>query len=329
MNRNERYLEYLEKNIKEKYMIRGRKKEKEDFRKFIISEMQKSNYEAEEFKYKTYINENTVNVESNVENSKIIFTAHYDTPPKNLFFILINIINLVQRLFGVNKVSNILFVLILSLLIKVFFKLSYNYGIIIYSILIFEAVLLIVGFLCMKNKNNMIDNTSGVVGLLNLAKMFDGREDVGFIFFDNEEIGLKGSKGAAKRLYGKKDICMKDKLIVNLDCICSKSDLDEWIISTTDYNKDSESTRDNFIDKLSREIKVIKKKKASKTDYLSFKENSSISIGKYSKGIISGHYLKDIHSYKDKTLYISDIESLTNKLYNISKEVGILVNNSN
>lgn len=312
MNTEGNYLRFLEEQIKENYMIRGRKFQKARFRDFIISEMNSSNFNAQEVNYKQLLI-NSINVESNVERSRVIFTAHYDTPPLNFSFLYLRIIKAVQKLFGINMFSSF----IGCVLILVILSIVPRFGLIL---ILIDITIFLFGILFMKNKNNMIDNTSGVIGLLNLAKLFNGNEDIGFIFFDNEEIGLLGSKGAAKRLY-KERINMKDKLIINLDCICSKSNLDKWLISTTKYNKTTIDQRDKFINLLAEKINLVQKSKAAASDYKSFKKNSSLSIGKYSKGLICGNYIKDIHSNKDKLLYIDDINILTSNLYNICANI--------
>ena len=64
------------------------------------------------------------------------------------------------------------------------------------------------------NKHNKNDNTSGVATVISLAsEINDGR--VAFILFDNEEKGLLGSKAYAKKY----NSTLRDKLIVNFDCI--------------------------------------------------------------------------------------------------------------
>ena len=84
------------------------------------------------------------------------------------------------------------------------------------SLLIYFALL----FLMVQgpaNKHTANDNTSGVTTLLDLmAEMpSDMHDNAAFIFFDLEESGLFGSKG----YYSKHRRAMKDKLIVNFDCV--------------------------------------------------------------------------------------------------------------
>ena len=64
------------------------------------------------------------------------------------------------------------------------------------------------------NKHNVNDNTSGVATVMSIARMVNN-DKVAFILFDNEEKGLLGSKTFNK----KHSEVLKDKLIVNFDCV--------------------------------------------------------------------------------------------------------------
>ncbi len=67
------------------------------------------------------------------------------------------------------------------------------------------------------NRHTANDNTSGVVTLLEtaLAMPDDLRDQVCFVFFDNEERGLLGSTGFAKTYKHAR----KNTLLVNFDCV--------------------------------------------------------------------------------------------------------------
>ena len=83
-----------------------------------------------------------------------------------------------------------------------------------YVALFLSCFLLIAG---PANKHSANDNTSGVSVLLDLMHEMPGeyREDVAFIFFDLEEMGMIGSKGYASR----HKTLAKNINVINFDCV--------------------------------------------------------------------------------------------------------------
>ena len=74
-----------------------------------------------------------------------------------------------------------------------------------------------------RNKHNANDNTSGVLTLLYIMKKLppNMRNKVCFVFFDNEEKGLLGSKAMNKKY---KDLFLA-KLVINFDCVGNGKEL--------------------------------------------------------------------------------------------------------
>lgn len=309
------YLNFLEKEIRNRYMIRKSKLEKDNFRKFLTCELTRFGHTADEVKYK-----GSTNVESNIQDSKIIFTAHYDTPPKNISLIFSKVLFISSSLFGnslfLNLVSFILIYIIPLWVSTIYYPQFTKWISIVYLL---DIVLFLIGYTSSKNKNNMIDNTSGICGALSLAKIFSGDNNIGFMFFDNEEYGYLGSKKASKYL-NKKYSSFKDKLIVNLDCICSANEDDSWVVSFTSFNKDTIHQKDQFLKLLSEHMDIIPKEEFASSDYLAFKKNTSISFGKYSKNFLGRYYLKNIHSEKDTKLYLDNILHLISAIHITSTE---------
>jgi hypothetical protein len=304
------YIDIIEKSIRESFMTRKSKDEKRNFRSFLSKELLNSGYStAEHVKFK-----NINLMSNNIDKCSVIFTAHYDTPAKSLSFFFYPLIKLCEKFFGglfLLIPFFIIFILIMCLL--TILKLDF-----ILYILCIDFFLLILNLLHVgKNKNNMNDNTSGVISLLVLANKLKGNSDVGFIFFDNEEKNLLGSKAFAKDYYSN-SLNFKDKLIVNLDCVSGTSFGDKLIISTSFKNANTQSSIRKIINKIqsNSSFSVKVKKGLSSSDYKSFYKNSSIGICLYKKSLIMSYYLPNVHTNKDTILVKENIESLCTILLN-------------
>lgn len=125
----------------------------------------------------------------NLENPKVVCTAHYDTqavlPIPNFItpFSWTGIIIFNVLLLGVIHLVAILLEILFCLWDPVFFEGSYG--------LFWWGVLLYIYF-GIPNPHTANDNTSGVIVLLELIQILDSYDDVCFVFFDLEEVGLVG-----------------------------------------------------------------------------------------------------------------------------------------
>lgn len=151
----------------------------------------------------------------NLEKAATVVTAHYDTPKVMPFPFATYLDHFWLSLFSQS------WGIILALAIPQFL-LAYL------SVSLFPRYLLflltfVLFFFTVNNRHNQNDNSSGVLGVLECALRCKeaGREDIAFVLFDNEEWGLLGSAGFAKK-YRKQ---MKGKWVVNLDCIGAGDDL--------------------------------------------------------------------------------------------------------
>lgn len=158
------------------------------------------------------------------EQAKYLVTAHYDTParmlvpnfitPRNLLIYLAYQV-LIVLLFMV--VSGVLGGLLGVLLDSP--ELGGTAAMAIYLVLL---LLLMAG---PANKTNANDNTSGVVSVLEVARSLppEAREQVCFVLFDLEELGLVGSSSYRKA--HKKQT--QTQVVLNMDCV---GDGDEILI---------------------------------------------------------------------------------------------------
>ena len=153
-------------------------------------------------------------------SAKVVYTAHYDTAPvlpfpnfitpKNIWIYILYNIALVAGFFcaafAIGFSVSVICVLFDCSSNVVYWILPLSY----WGILVF----LLAG---PANKHTANDNTSGVTLLIDIMRELpvEQRNDVAFIFFDLEEMGLFGSSSYARA--HKKE--MKDRLLINFDCV--------------------------------------------------------------------------------------------------------------
>lgn len=150
------------------------------------------------------------------EQAQVIFTAHYDTPAH-------------LPLPNINFPRNSLFTVLaqLPLFVLLFLPPILIEGVVIYitdspvwGLLVLYVLLIAVIYLVYAgpaNPHNVNDNTSGIATLLEIALTLpeENRSKVAFIFFDNEEKGLVGSRQFKRRQKGNLD----HTLLINFDCV--------------------------------------------------------------------------------------------------------------
>ncbi|MBR5207829.1 MAG: M28 family peptidase [Erysipelotrichaceae bacterium] len=157
------------------------------------------------------------------------------------------------------------------------------------------------------NKHTANDNTSGVITLIEAMHNEDIAKKAAFVFFDQEELGLLGSAFFAKK---HKDI-MKDKLLVNFDCV---SDGDHMMFI---YSKPADKSRS----KLEAAFPSTEEKEAIHTDasttlYPSDQKSFKCSVGvaAFHKDKRFGYYIDKIHTSKDTIFDERNIEFLVDGL---------------
>lgn len=205
-------MDKIEDVIFEKYQVRKSNKQKADFRAFVKLIMG-DKYEVKE----DIIGKNVNVVLGDIDRAKIIIGAHYDTCavlpipnfniPNNLAGFIVSQVIIVLVLFEMAHV-------IANLIMMIGGKLNF----------IFNVCLLFLVWWTMygaSNRHTVNDNTSGVITVLKIAQKLDIqlRDKVCFVLFDNEEKGLLGSKAMNKKY----DV--KDKLVLNFDCVSDGDDL--------------------------------------------------------------------------------------------------------
>ena len=168
------YLSYLN----EYYPIRRSKEDKEKFIEYIKEEVIDYNVSVETIK-----NEHNNIVIGDVENAKVIFTAHYDTPAAAIIPNLMLPKNKVLShlyAFGM-PIILALICLFISYVFTSLFKLPDVVFASIYVVLYLGSYYLLTRFFT--NKNNYNDNTSGVATILSLIEM-NKSDKIAFILFE-------------------------------------------------------------------------------------------------------------------------------------------------
>ena len=205
------------------YQVRKKKKQKEEFRKYIIHELNQYGY-CPKIQNKG-INNNIII--GNMEKAKIFCTAHYDTQavlpfpnlivPNNLFGLILSQLAIIICVFILIFLINIVF-------IKLFVWTGLFNGFELSIASSISWLIIMIWMLFGKaNKHTANDNTSGVVTIIESAIKLpeDFRDEICFVLFDNEELGLLGSAAFAKEY---KEY-IKNKLIINFDCVSDGNDI--------------------------------------------------------------------------------------------------------
>lgn len=304
------------RRILDQFQVRKTKKQKEEFRKYIIHELNQYGY------CPTVQNKGINNniIIGNIEKAKIFFTAHYDTQAVLPFPNLI----VPNNLFGLilSQIAIIICVLILIFLMSIIFIKLFIWTDLFngFKLNIASSISWIIIMIWMlfgkANKHTANDNTSGVITIIESAIKLpeDLRDDVCFVLFDNEELGLLGSAALAKEY--KESI--KNKLIINFDCV---SDGNNIFFFPTKQIKNDQSKHESIINAF------------TPTNYINIHINKGFGFYpsdnfnfKYAYGVCSlkkglFYYLDRIHTSKDIIFNEENIERLSDGVCKLVKTI--------
>ncbi len=301
----------LSELILEKYQIRKSKIQKDEFIKLL-----KENFPSMKVEEKKGLMKNRNLIVGDIKKAKVVLGAHYDTPAVMPFPNFLAPQNLVIT-FGYQILLAVILLLIVALAAGFMSLFTDNLLLIIlFEYFVIFSVLYLIMF-GKANKNNANDNTSGVITLIETMSKLSNeeKENTAFIFFDNEEKGLIGSR-EIKRKYKKE---MKDKLLVNFDCV---SDGDYFLIihNKKAENKYGEKLKETMI---SSENKTAILEKSSKAIYPSDQMGFPVNIGvaAFNKKPIIGYYIDKIHTKKDVIFQKENIEFLSDRFRDLIKMI--------
>lgn len=296
----------LTKEILEKYQIRKTKAQKNAFISFLQEKVGKMGYAS---KLEAGRRGSCNIVVGDVDNAKVVYTAHYDTcpvlpfpnfiTPKNFLIYLLYQILLSAAILAVAYGSQIL-------IDKAALLLKFNGNIAYFlELAVFYGIICLL-FLGPANKHTANDNTSGVTTLLEImANLPDEKKnEVAFVFFDLEEMGLVGSSSFAQ----KHKKVMKEKLLINFDCV---SDGDHILLVLRKKSKAYKDALEKaYVSNELFNVEVADKGVFYPSDQMNFVCGVGVAALKKSK-FINLLYMDRIHTKKDTVYTEENIEFLT------------------
>lgn len=287
------------------FPVRKNDKDKSKFRDYVL---EKANQFGFEGKVETLDKKHNNILIGSLEEAEVIYTAHYDTPATSLFpniMIPVNKVISYMYHFGV-PLLYALSSLGVAYLLQCIFNFDITILMVIYLILYFTLFYLATR--AFENKNNYNDNTSGIAALLEMMSLTKSNK-VAFIFFDNEEKGLLGSKAFNKH---HKEL-LSNKLIINLDCVGFGNEI---IITEKD-----DAIKSDVYQKIKKNLVNSSKYSFNfypykKTMLNSDNKNFKISIGIVTckKAKIVKFYTSKIHTNKDIEVNVDNISYLADLL---------------
>jgi len=245
-------------------------------------------------------------------DADILITAHYDTPGRNGFLLIL------APIFGA-LIGSFLIVIPLGFLMGLLatavtrtFDIGQLNLMIANPAYLLLAVLLVASLI--KNPKNHNDNTSGVLGVYQMAELIAENPELkartAFVLFDHEEVlpGLLGSKAFAK---WRKQNCPEksNATVINLDCIGIGDVL-------TVMTRKKHVAWDNIAEFLEGEGFTVKKARgglAGNSDHAPFARGVSLLFQK--RSLTGPLYIPKIHSGRDKECDLEQIERLSAAVY--------------
>lgn len=252
-----------------------------------------------------------------VESAELILTAHYDTQA-NAFIPMFMGMNWSGFILGQAYIL-LVFYLLFNLSLFVFTALGIPFG-------HYISLLIVIAYLYqfqygIANKHTVNDNTSGVATLLTIMKNIgdEDRDRVAFVFFDQEELGLIGSKHFKNR-HGKN---ISNTPLINFDCVANGDNL--AFISRKQFRNsklydrlytsiESEKQHTNKAFLIGDAIKYV-----YPSDQLHFK--NSVAVAALKKAPLIGYYLNGIHNSRDMVFQEENIEVISNVILNLISEM--------
>ncbi len=246
----------------------------------------------------------SVNLETtNTEQPEYVIMAHYDTPTMLPFWIepLVRVIGHTRPL--MLSLAMVVIILFFSILP------GFLMGLI--------AFLLIASFVLffIPNPKNYNDNTSGVLGLLYLAKRISSNKEllgkVKLVLVDNEEMILSGSSHLRED-WEAMNVDFKASKIISLDCIGWG---DVPVIVHNGYSPLAEELNDIFQAK-DENAQVVNMGGLPLNDNYNFRDAGAVLVTFMNPTSLwkGGYYIKNIHSPLDNKMDLPKIDWVTDRV---------------
>lgn len=322
-------MHYISKEILNNYQARKTKKQKKSFITYLCSECDKLHIPYQIESSGKFIKSNNI-VFGNLENSKVVCGAHYDTAGAmllpNMMFPLNSLNTIIVQLFVfmpifillalINPLNTFIIRTGLELITTLLGKNILSFFVYLFTILpisfILPIAVMYLYVMGITNKHTANDNTSGVTTILEciFTQQIDLTNNC-FVLFDNEEIGLFGSRAFNKM----HKIKLKDTVVLNFDCV---SDGDTFFFKT---NKNITTCINNQLKsvytKTDTKDVIITQKGQYPSDNFSFPLGIGIAALNKSK---FGLYLGRIHTFRDTVFKEENIRYLSEKTKEFMKD---------
>lgn len=290
--------------IMENFPIRKSRAQKEGFFAWLCGELRNMGYEPRVEQSRNLVICQNI-IAGDPDKASLLLTAHYDTCAVLPFPNFITPRNpVVYLLYQILVAAVMLLVLVgAEVLVLLLWPQIPKWGV---SLLLYGLLLLILwAMLAGKaNKSNVNDNTSGVMTLLEIAAALpaDMREQVCFVWFDNEEKGLLGSAAFARKHKAAK----KQALVLNFDCVSDGDDL--HLFPSKALRREKEvlaALRDAFRGNERKRVHVVDGFGVYPSDQRSFKRGVGVCALKKSR--LVGYYMDRIHTGRDTVMDEEDL----------------------
>ena len=253
-----------------------------------------------------------------VDTAKVLLTAHYDTCTMTPFPNFITPMNFLLYL-GYQMLIVIPFLLTMWVVRDVVFAIT---GEDYWSLLAGYFAMLGVMYYFLAggpaNPWTANDNTSGVITLVELytSMPVELRSNVAFVFFDNEESGLKGSEAFVKsRLKSE----LKKKLVLNFDCV-SDGDHFLFVLNKPAMKLYADAFRAAFPATEEKDVLVESTAKAFyPSDQAKFPVNAAVAA--LNKHKWWGLYMDKIHTPEDRCFDTDNITFLRDGTLRLLEEL--------
>ncbi len=259
----------------------------------------------------------------NPVKARHLLTAHYDTPAALPFPNLITPCNLWAFL-GYQLIITLVILFPSCLFSGLVILLTSSGSLGFYAWYFFFLACFILMLAGPANKNNFNDNTSGVITVLEIAKALSGggREDVAFVLFDLEEMGLLGSsayQSAHKKETG-------HQIIWNMDCVGNGDEI--LLFPTGKLKRDAEKMQLLQDVCTSQDGKSISVRAKGFRFYPSDQSNFPYGVGiaAFCRHKIFGLYCGRIHTKRDTVLQKENITLLCKTLSSLGRADTLEVN---
>lgn len=302
------------KYVFENYHVRKSKKQKDAFIDYIKNFAENKGYSFRVEKASFGARNIVI---GDPASAKAVYTAHYDTcarlpfpnfiTPKNFFYYIVY--------------QLVITVLLLAVIFAAAFGFSFLSGAVAKALELSEEAVksilslswlvsyFLVFYLLMNgpaNKHTANDNTSGVITLIEIMEALpaDKQNEIAFVFFDLEEMGLFGSSGFAS----KHKKVMKDKLLLNFDCV---SDGNTILFAVKNAAKKYiPALEKSFISNDTYTVDIASKGVFYPSDQANFKAGIGVAALNYSNKLRT-LYMDKIHTKHDTVFTEANIEFLT------------------